>query len=427
MARISPFAALRFNPARVKVADVTTQPYDKITPAMQDKYYAASPYSFVRIILRKKDDVDPYEGAANSFAQWRREHVLLADTEPAIYPYSQTFRSPIGNKEFERRGFIALGRLEDYENRVVFRHEQTLSGPKQDRLNLIRATRAHLEQLFLLFADPQGELDCHLACNEAPIIDVADEYGVRHRVWKISDPKRLSAIQRGMADKKLIIADGHHRYETALNYRNERRQQATSSDPDLPYEFAMMTFVNMDAPGLLILPTHRVVRGLEQFEPGAMAEAARAFFTVRDITSQFNPQNPSVSLPASKPGETAILAVTRKQVFLLHADPGTDHPALAGIPRAVSELDVVRLHKILLETILGLSEQSIREQRNIEYLREAREAVERVQQGADVAFLINPVSIAQMRDLAFAGEVLPQKSTDFYPKLLSGLTIYALE
>lgn len=427
MARISPFAALRFNPARVKLAEVVTQPYDKITPAMQERYYAASPYNFVRIILRKKDAGDPYQGAANSFAQWRRDSVLVADPQPAIYPYSQIFRSPIGNKEFERRGFIALGRLEDYDHRVIFRHEQTLSGPKQDRLDLIRATRAHLEQLFLLYPDPQGELDAALAPSEEPLIEVADEYGVRHRVWKIADPARIAAVQNGMCDRKLIIADGHHRYETALNYRNERRQASKSAAPDLPCDFAMMTFVNMDAPGLLILPTHRVVRGLEHFEPGAMADAARTFFTVRDITSQFNPQNPTLSLPATKPGETALLAVTRKQVFLFHAGAGSAHPALAGVSRSVGELDVVRLHKIVLESILGLSEQSIREQRNLEYLRDAAEAVGRIPQGADVAFLINPVSIAQMRDLAFAGEVLPQKSTDFYPKLLSGLTIYALE
>lgn len=428
MASIFPFAALRFDPARVPLSEVVTQPYDKITPQMQERYYAASPYNIVRLILRKKDDGDLYEGAANSLAQWRREGVLVADPGPAIYPYWQTFRVPGSESVLERRGFIAAGQLEDYEAGVVFRHEQTLSGPKLDRLQLLRATRAHFGQIFMLYSDPEGMLDAQAAPGGPCIIDVTDEYGVRHRVWRISDAARIEAIRRGMADKKLIIADGHHRYETALAYRNERRQAAGKIDAHALYERAMMTFVNMEAPGLVVLPTHRVVHGVERFEAGAMAEACRSFFGVRDVSARFDPQNPTALLPTTSPGETAMLAVARRQAFLLLAERGTEHPALAEMSRRQAELDVVRLHKVVLESVLGLSEQSIREQKNIHYLRDAREAVERVRGGdADVAFLINPVPMRQVRELAFAGEVLPQKSTDFYPKLLSGLTIYALE
>lgn len=426
MARISAFAALRYNSARVALRDVVTQPYDKITPAMQERYYAASPHNLARVILRKKDDGDPYEGAAISFARWGEEGVLVPDSEPAIYPYWQTFAPPGGRTAHERRGFIGLGQLEDYDAGVVFRHEQTLAGPKLDRLQLLRATRAHFGQLFMLYSDPEGAVDA--APQGDPLIDVEDEYGVRHRVWKIAGRDRIAALQAAMAERKLLIADGHHRYETALAYRNERRQQAGRVDPDAPWERAMMTFVSMDSPGLLILPTHRVLRGLENFEPGAAIEQCRSFFTVHDVSQRFDPQQPTALLPGPKAGETAMVAVMRKQAFLLVAERGTEHPALAGLSRRQSELDVVRLHKVVFESILGLTEQSIREQRNLEYVRDGREAVQRVRDGgADVAFLINPVSMQQVRDLAFAGEVMPQKSTDFYPKLLSGLTIYALE
>jgi uncharacterized protein (DUF1015 family) len=429
MASIFPFAALRYDPERVPLSQVVTQPYDKITPEMQERYYAGSPYNVVRLILRKKDAGDPYEGAAISLAGWRREGVLEADSAPAIYPYWQTFRVPGSESTLERRGFIAAGQLEDYAAGVVFRHEQTLSGPKLDRLNLLRATRAHFGQIFMLYSDPGAAVEAQAAPEGPPIIDVADEYGVRHRVWKIANAARIEAVRRGMADKKLIIADGHHRYETALAYRNERRRAAgKTADASAPFERAMMTFVNMESPGLLVLPTHRVVHGVGRFEEGALAEACRSFFAVRDVGARFDPRDPTALLPAARPGETAMLAVTRRHVFLLRAEAGTEHPALAGMSRRQAELDVVRLHKVVLESVLGLSEQSIREQRNILYLRDAREAVERVRGGgADAAFLINPVSMRQVRDLAFAGEVLPQKSTDFYPKLLSGLTIYALE
>jgi hypothetical protein len=184
----------------------------------------------------------------------------------------------------------------------------------------------------------------------------------------------------------------------------------------------------MDSPGLLILPTHRVLSGLRDFEGGAMIAAARSFFSVRDVGSAFDPQQPTALLPSSKPGETAMLAITRKQAFLLQADGRAQHAALAGLSAAQAQLDVVRLHKVVLESVLGISEQAVRELRNIDYLRDPAEAVARVRQGgADVAFLMNPVHMQQLRDIAFAGDVMPQKSTDFYPKLLSGLTIYALD
>ncbi|MBV9609755.1 MAG: DUF1015 domain-containing protein, partial [Acidobacteria bacterium] len=271
MASILPFRALRYNPGRVSVSDVMTQPYDKITPEMQDRYYAASPYNLVRIILGKPQPGDneqnnAYTRAAECFQQWRADQVLVQDPEPAIYTYAQHFsvHTDLG-KSYERRGFIALGKLEPYENGVVFRHERTLSGPKTDRLNLLRATRAHFGQIFMLYTDPAGEIDDALAkiVRYAPDVEIDDEYDVRHRLWVT--PGMADLVRSKMADKKLIIADGHHRYETALNYQAERRQHAGEAGEvteGAPWDYVMMTFINLYSEGVVILPTHRVVSGL---------------------------------------------------------------------------------------------------------------------------------------------------------------------
>src|SRR5450755_3665674 len=293
MADILPVRALRYDPDQVSASEVVTQPYDKITPAMQEGYYAASPYNLVQIILghREPDNTadNVYARAAAYGRDWRAKGILRQDSMPSIYASSQTFTAPSGAR-FERRGFIALGRVEDYSAKVVYRHEQTLAKPKADRLDLLRATRAHYEQLFLLYED-SGEIDSLLAPgpNTAPTIDVADEYGVAHRVWQISDADVIASVQNKMRDRKLVIADGHHRYETALNFRNESRAAAGANfSPQSPYEFVMMTFVNINDPGLLVLPTHRVVHSLESFSADEFKNSSRAYFEVEEADSKLD-------------------------------------------------------------------------------------------------------------------------------------------
>jgi uncharacterized protein (DUF1015 family) len=431
MADIQPFRALRYDLQRVSASQVVTQPYDKITPAMQEGYYAASPYNLVRIILghREPDSAgdNVYTRAAAYARQWRSERILRQDSSPSIYTYSQTFTAPSGTK-FERRGFIALGRVEDYSAKVVFRHEQTLSKPKADRLNLLRATRAHYEQLFLLYED-SGQIASLLATPQPPTIDVADEYGVAHRVWQISDPGVIASVQEKMRDSKLVIADGHHRYETALNYRDECRSAAgTSSNPQAPYEFVMMTFVNMNDPGLLVLPTHRVVHSLGSFSADDFQNSSRAFFELEEVDPALDAVRATTLLRERGRAGTALLAVTANRAFVLHTPKAAGAQFMAGLSPRQQALDVVQLHKCLLEGVLKLSEESIRNQQNLSYLREAGEGLNQVRKGAaNIAFLMNPCPVAQVRDVALAGEVMPQKSTDFYPKLLSGLTTYALD
>jgi uncharacterized protein (DUF1015 family) len=456
MAVISPFRAWRYDPERVPVQHAVTQPYDKITPAMQERYYQASPYNLVRIILGKRlpedgDAENAYTRAAADFRNWRQTGVLRQDPTPSIYSYTQTFRVPgrdaRAEAPAERRGFIALGRIEDYSAHVVFRHEQTLAKPKADRLDLLRATRAHFGQLFMLYSGAgkvDALLDSAVAANAIPNIEVTDEYDVVHRVWKISDASVIAGVQEQMRDRKLIIADGHHRYETALAYRNERRATAeTGAGLPTAYDSVMMTFIDMSRPdkdrsnkdrpsknnpGLLILPTHRLVFGLPSFSAERFQTEARKFFSMEEADPGVDAARATAILQKAGYTGTALLAVTAEHVFLLHS-PKDLGPAWFGkVSLRQQGLDVVQLHKCLLEGVLRISEEAIRNQENVSYCRDAADALAQVRSGkVQIAFLMNPVRIDQLRDIALAGEVMPQKSTDFYPKLLSGLTIYALD
>ncbi len=441
MARIYPFRAWRYNPSVVRLDDVVTQPYDKISPAMQQAYYQRSPYNLVRIILGLPELFDSERGesvytrAARDFSAWREQGVLAQEKDPCIFAYSQRFKVP-GTEIFkERRGFIALGKLHEYSEKVVFRHEQTLSKPKGDRLKLLEATHAHFGQIFMLYSDAAGSIEKILYDGAGSAdAEITDDYGVLHRLWKVSEPNIINLLTTAMADKKLIIADGHHRYETALNYSKEyapaapaKTESSTSQAPQPAYPEAavMMTFVNMDSNGLVILPTHRVVHSLTNFNPTAFARTAEAFFTVKAL--RMAEAADYIGVLASQKG-TAFVAITRDGEYLLRAKPEPVAAALAHLPERQRQLDLSCLHSIVLDRLLGLDAEKVREQTNLRYLRDAAEAVGQVRSGeADVTFLTNPVSMEQLKEVAFAGDVMPQKSTDFYPKLLSGLTIYALE
>jgi uncharacterized protein (DUF1015 family) len=446
MARIYPFRALRYNLAQVSAQDVVTQPYDKITPAMQEAYYQRSPYNLVRIILRLPElfdgDGDIYSNAARDFAAWRKAGILAQERQPCIFAYAQQFVVPgLPGVVRERRGFIALGELYDYRQGVVFRHEQTLSKPKSDRLNLLRATRAHFGQIFMLYSDPAHTAEDLLfadgtAGETLPDIEVTDEYGVLHRVWKVNDPAKINLLTTSLEDKKLIIADGHHRYETALNYARERAGERSAKpgdrsggvlpEPAYPEAAAMMTFINMDSEGLVILPTHRVVFGLQGASVSNFLEAARPYFEIEPLAD--HDAGSAMARLGSVGQRTAFVAVTADGWYRMTAKPEAVAEALAGITARQRQLDIVQLHSLVLERLLGISSEAIRDQTHLRYLRDAGEAAAQVARGeANVAFLMNPVTMDQLREVAFAGEVMPQKSTDFYPKLLSGLAIYALD
>jgi uncharacterized protein (DUF1015 family) len=446
MALVHPFRAYRYNPSIAPFDRVLTQPYDKITPAMQEKYYAADPHNLIVIEKGRtlKDDTpqsNVYTRAAASLNSWIAENVVHQDAAPAFYAYTQEYDAPGTSLRRTRRGFIGLGKLEDYSAGVIFRHEHTLSGPKADRLELLRQTRTHTGQLFLLYSEAQRRVDAILEevqCSQRPVTELTDEYGVIHRLWLVADPHRIAAIQSAMADQKLVIADGHHRYETSLNFRDENRTCAGKLVPDAPYEFSMMTFINTRAEGLTVLPTHRVVANLRDFSWSSVRRYLEPWFSTKVFPFDGPSSRQEVAtkflhaLSAAK-SHRAIGAYpapdsTSRGFYLLTLRPEAEiSQILPGLSPLQRQLDVVLLHQGILEPALGITPHAVAAEANLSYEREASAALDAVERGvAQIAFLLNPVDVDLVVRVATAGEVMPQKSTDFYPKLLSGITMYRM-
>jgi uncharacterized protein (DUF1015 family) len=443
MALVYPFRAYRYNPEVAPFDRVLTQPYDKISPAQQEKYYAADPHNLIAVEKGRTSPQDTpqnnvYTRAAAALNGWIAANAVRQDAAPAFYAYTQEFTVPGSSTRRTRRGFIGAGQLEDYANNVVFRHEHTLSGPKADRLELLRHTHTHTGQLFMLYSDPKKRVDAILGeveSAEEPVTELLDEYGVKHRLWMIADADRVAAIQKAMAEQKLVIADGHHRYETSLNFRNESRTKAGKVIPDAAYERSMMTFVNTQSEGLTILPTHRVVNNLRDFSWSAVRRYLEPWF----VTDVFSFSNNAQRAEALEKFRTRLMQVkmqraigvypatnaASKAFYLLTLRPEADVaqilPALSPMQR---QLDVVLLHQGILEPALGVTPHAVASESNLAYEREFTAAIEAVDRGAQAAFLLNPVDVGVVMKVATSGEVMPQKSTDFYPKLLSGITMY---
>ena len=446
MAQVFPFRAYRFNPQTAPYDRVLTQPYDKISPERQAEYYAMHPQNLITVEKGRAFPEDSpqnnvYSRAAAKVDEWIRDHIVLQDPAPAFYGYTQEFTVPGTSEKRTRRGFIGAGRLEEYSAGVIFRHEHTLSGPKADRLELLRHTRTHTGQLFMLYSDPQKRVDAILVEAEstsAPATELTDEYGVIHRLWVIAEPHHLESIQQAMADQKLVIADGHHRYETALNYRNERRATAASPDPNADYERAMMTFVNTRNEGLVILATHRVVANVHDFSWSAVRRYlepwfASEVFSFTDDAEKTQAQEKFLSRLAATAKQRSVGAYpapAKQRAFcLFHLRPGADlAQLLPNVPSLQRDLDVVLLHEGILEPALGITLQAATKEMNLTYEREATAAINAVDSGrAQVSFFLNPVDVEKVVQIATSNEVMPQKSTDFYPKLLSGITMYRIE
>jgi len=444
MAQVFPFRAFRYNPLLATFQSVLTQPYDKISPEMQQKYYETHAQNLITVEKGKEFPGDGpgnnvYSRAAAALQDWEAKNVIVQDSVPSFYAYTQEFTEPDTDERRKRRGFVGAGRLEEFASGVIFRHEHTLAGPKADRLELLRNTRTHTGQLFMLYADPQKRVDAILAEVESaasPDTEVHDEYDVLHRLWVVSDPQKVSAIQSAMADQRLVIADGHHRYETALNYRNERRAQAASANTDAPHERAMMTFVNTRGEGLVILPTHRVAANVHDFSWPAMRRHLEPWFATEVFAFANEAEKESArrkflarlkSAAAQRAiGAYPAAADGQRAFFLLVLRKGADlTQLLPNVSPLQRELDVVLLHEGILEPVLGITPQAVTKEANLTYERGAVNALGAVDSGkAQISFLLNPCDVEEVFKIAAAGEVMPQKSTDFFPKLLSGITMY---
>jgi len=413
MARIFPFSPYRYTAGAGSLDTLVTQPYDKISPSMKERYLRSNPYNLVRLILGEPAESDTesdnvYTRAAAYLTDWIGKGILAKDPEPALFAYFQTFQMPDSGELTVRKGFIGLGAVEDYSRGIVYRHEQTLSGPKKGRLELLKQTHAHFGQIFMLYPDEEGAVDAILdeAVTAPPTASTTDEYGVDHVIWRIADALVIKRIQELMQPKKLLIADGHHRYETAVAFRH--------ANPDLPGAGrVMMTFVNMYSTGLKILAAHRLVSNVNSFDLKHFLDAAEARFDVEELPSV---EALSARWGASPPGEVYIGAALGQKVYGFRAR----NPA--------GRLNVAILHEDLIGGALGIGEEAVRDEKHLRYVRGLDNAVAEARSGAaQIAFLLQPVDVRQVAGVSFSGGVMPQKSTDFYPKLVSGLTIYKLE
>jgi uncharacterized protein (DUF1015 family) len=398
LAKIYPFQPYRYSDAAGPLKDLVTQPYDKISLAMQQRYLALSPNNLCHVLLgpRKPEDTDAdnvYTRAARRMNEWIASGVWMRDAAPGMFVYFQEFVVPDTGERLVRKGFLALGEVVPYSAGVVYRHEQTLSGPKADRTELLRHTNTHFEPIFMLYPDETGAIDAILdeAAAAPPIAEVTDEYGAIHRMWRFNETER---IQHLMADKKLIIADGHHRYETALGVGADRM---------------MMSFVNMRSAGLRILATHRLVSGIEV---NGFVDAAAQDFEVAPVGGLDN-----LKRAWSGSGDRSIIGAAIGDKLYRLED---------RVSRGA--LDVRVLHERLLGGVLGISEAAVRDEKHIRYIRGIDAAVEEARGGrAQIAFLLKPTSVEQVEKISFGGGVMPQKSTDFYPKLLSGLVMWKMD
>jgi len=432
MADVRPFRGLRYNADKVSIEKVVTQPYDKISKEMQERYYALDPHNIVRVILGKiragdsvRDNV--YTRASAFLRDWRSTNIIKTMPSLSLIVYFQYFVIPGTSEQRVRKGFIGLGRLEDYSRHIVYPHERTLAGPKQDRLELLRHTKTHFEQIFMLYDDEDQRIDAVLddVAQAPPHIQVLDEYGVSHKLWFIDTSSLIKRIVGEMSDKRLIIADGHHRYETALAYRDEQRSQVSS--PAAPHEWLPMTFFNMQSPALAVLPTHRVVRRLGDFDGERFFRQASEFFDIEEAPQDSAGFAKALSA-AGRERLTIGVAPLGGRCVLLRLKLMDLSGVISDLSASQRSLDVVVLHRLLIERCLGITEEAVKHESNITYVRELGEALRTVSAGdAQIAFLLNPVRLQQLREIVYEGDVMPQKSTDFYPKVLSGLVLYSLD
>lgn len=443
MATLQPFPALRFNPRRINgpLASVVAPPYDVISWEDQDRLHKKSPHNVIRLILSRQYDGDGpgdnrYTRAAKTLQTWLDDEVLVEDAQPAFYVYEQTFETAggpsSGARRLVRRGVLGALQLEPFGEGCVFPHEETFSAPKADRLNLVRECRANLSPVFGLVTDADSAVVRLLARATAqaqPDAEVTEESGVLNRLWVLSEPEFCEALRQALAPRKVFIADGHHRYETACTYRNERRAHDSQpgSKRERAYDSVLMMLVPVSDPGLNILPTHRLVQAGAGFSAQQFLSKSAELFERQPATEAA--LRALAGEEGGPPKFGLVLAGGGK--FILAAQPGCEAAMARTAPdrsAAWRGLDVAVLHELILRGLVGLNGAEVPHKHGITYTKEVSEVFARMapQGEFDLGFVLRPTRIEQVRAVAEDGERMPQKSTYFYPKLLSGLVMRKL-
>jgi uncharacterized protein (DUF1015 family) len=429
MATIRPFRGIRYNPEQIDdLSTVVSQPYDRVRHGLQDKYYDLSPYNIVRIIKGREQAGDDgernvYTRARDTYQAWLGEGILMRERVPALYVLHQTFTLPDGTTR-TRQGLIVALELSRFDEGVVLPHERTHSGPKVDRLNLMRATAANFGHIFMLYPGDRINELLGAAIEGQPGFELRElfEHDVVQRFWVVTDPEVLAAVVEEMAPKRnLIIADGHHRYETALNYRDEMRALHPDAPPNVGFNYRMVTLVSMEDPGLVILPTHRLIHSYGRMSGPDALGRAKEYFEVMPVADRTALER---ALGEAVPDHPRFGFYDGSFAVLTLRDPG----ALAQLlPDRAAEwclLDVTVVHELFIEQVLGIDKAAVERKENIEYLRDPQMGYDAVGEGgAQFLLVMNPTRMEQVRTCTAAGEKMPQKSTDFYPKVISGLVI----
>ena len=423
MAEIKPFRGMRYNTFLAgKIGELCCPPYDIISEEERLGYIAQNEYNVIRLELPKEGE-DVYKTAGEVLDMWRNTGVLVHETKPAVYIYEEEFNAY--NKRSSVKGIIVRVKVEEFSKGVILPHEFTLSKAKADRFNLMKATNCNFSQIYALYMDEEHTTlkTIDRLSDRKPDQKFTDNDHVTHKLWIITDEKVIEKLVNDFADRKLYIADGHHRYETALNYRNYCRENGISKEGD-PQDYQMMYLVDMQHPGLVVFPTHRMVRDLESFDKDEVLKGCEEYFDITKFTSVGNIN--SELAKQYKQGKKAFGFYCGKGEWylLVLKDIEVMAKVLPDLSEASQQLDVSVLHSLILEKTMGIDKENMANQINLTYTKFFEEAIMKVDKGEfQCSFILNPTRVTEIRDVAAAGEKMPQKSTYFYPKMITGMVM----
>ncbi|WP_456474486.1 DUF1015 domain-containing protein [Candidatus Pyrohabitans sp.] len=416
MVLVKPFRGVRYNTAKVEISRVVTPPYDVISAEERERYYAAHRYNIIRLDYNRGEGEEKYREAARLYRQWRESQILIREKKPSLYYCRQDYE--IKGERKALRGLIALVKLSEYSAGEVLPHEETLSSPKEDRLALLRHTKANFSQIYGLYEDREAKVTEMVEGElEEPIVDFCDGTGRRHRLWRISDEGVIEAVVRAFFEKRIYIADGHHRYETALAYRNEMRRLTGRCSGEEPFDYTMMFLANLYDEGVTILPAHRAIK--QEFSKEEFLARAEEYFDIKSFGRD------GEALFRFLYSDKRNFGFYRDEFYgLALKDFEVMDRLLEAKPPVLRRLSVSVLHSLILERILGFRGG----EGDIAYIIDEEEAVAGVDRGEfTAAFFLNPTRVEEIREVALAGERMPGKATYFYPKLLTGLVLYDME
>lgn len=424
MAVIKAFKGMRYSKNAGEIKELCCPPYDIISDSQREEYLKKNPNNIIRLELPKGEN--PYNNAANILKMWQENGILIKEDKPAIYIYEEEFTAYNDRKSI--KGIIVRVKLEEFSKGVILPHEFTLSKAKEDRFNLMKATNCNFSQIYALYMD-----ETHTTLNTIDkesqgktALEFTDNDNVTHRLWIITDEGVIAKLVSDFTDRKLYIADGHHRYETALNYRNYCREKGISKEGDAQ-DYQMIYLVDMEHPGLVVFPTHRLVRDLESFNKEGILNECKEYFEIEEKIDVENMERELDVLYKQGKKAFGFFCGGSNWIQLVLKDFKPIKELLPDLSKASQELDVTVLHTLILEKIFKIDKENMANQINLTYTKYFEEAIEGVNSGKfQCAFILNPTRVTEIRDVALAGEKMPQKSTYFYPKMITGLVMNEL-